>query len=422
MRDTLAMILAGGVGSRLNVLVRYRAKPAVPFGGIYRIIDFALSNVMNSGLNQVAVLTQYKPLSLMGHIGTGVAWDFAGRTRGVKILPPHTGEKDSDWYKGTADAIRQNLDFIEARPSKQVLILSGDHVYYMDYKDMIKHHRDSGAKVTVAMMAVPWDQTHQFGIGILDERSRIIDWVEKPEKAGSNLASMGIYVFDTGYLVESLRATKDMDFGQHILPRAMEDGQLFAYTFHGYWRDVGTVLTYWEANMDLLRPGSGLEPETWSICTNVENEGLLFDRPPARILPGAEVKNSAITKGCVIRGIVKGSVLSPGVVVESGAKVLDSILMHNTWVGGRVLLKKVVTDKEVTIGPDSSIGLGNIDVANRLYPKHLSAGITLIGKWASVPKGAKVGTNCIIAQRVTNDMWPEDLLLRDGETLDSLSK
>jgi glucose-1-phosphate adenylyltransferase len=422
MRDTLAMILAGGVGSRLNVLVRYRAKPAVPFGGIYRIIDFALSNVMNSGLNQVAVLTQYKPLSLMGHIGTGVAWDFAGRTRGVKILPPHTGEKDSDWYKGTADAIRQNLDFIEARPSKQVLILSGDHVYYMDYRDMIKHHRDSGAKVTVAMMAVPWDQTHQFGIGILDERSRIIDWVEKPEKAGSNLASMGIYVFDTGYLVESLRATKDMDFGQHILPRAMEDGQLFAYTFHGYWRDVGTVLTYWEANMDLLRPGSGLEPETWSICTNVENEGLLFDRPPARILPGAEVKNSAITKGCVIRGIVKGSVLSPGVVVESGAKVLDSILMHNTWVGGRVLLKKVVTDKEVTIGPDSSIGLGNIDVANRLYPKHLSAGITLIGKWASVPKGAKVGTNCIIAQRVTNDMWPEDLLLRDGETLDSLSK
>lgn len=418
MRDTLAVILAGGVGSRLNVLVRYRAKPAVPFGGIYRIIDFALSNVMNSGLNQVAVLTQYKPLSLMEHIGTGVAWDFVGRTRGIKILPPRTGEKDSDWYKGTADAIRQNLDFIEAKPSKQVLILSGDHVYYMDYRDMVKHHRDSGAKVTVAMMTVSWDQTHQFGIGTLDEQDRIIDWEEKPEKARSNLASMGIYAFDTEYLVESLRATKDVDFGHHILPKAMEDGQLFAYIFHGYWRDVGTVPAYWEANMDLLRPGSGLEPETWSICTNVENEGLPFDFPPARILPGAEVKNSAITKGCVIRGIVKGSVLSPGVVVESGTKVLDSVLMHNTWVGSRALLKKVVTDKEVTIGPDSSIGLGNIDVANRLYPKHLSAGITLIGKWASVPKGAKVGTNCIIAQRVTNDMWPEDLLLPDGETLE----
>ncbi|HID30213.1 MAG TPA: glucose-1-phosphate adenylyltransferase, partial [Desulfobacterales bacterium] len=352
MRDILAVILAGGVGSRLNVLVRYRAKPAVPFGGIYRIIDFALSNVMNSGLNQVAVLTQYKPLSLMGHIGTGLAWDFAGRTRGVKILPPRTGEKDSDWYKGTADAIRQNLDFIEARPSKQVLILSGDHVYYMDYKDMIKHHRDSGAKVTVAMMTVSWDQTYQFGIGILDEQGRIIDWEEKPEKARSNLASMGIYVFDTGYLVESLRASKDMDFGQHILPRAMEDGQLFAYTFHGYWRDVGTVPEYWEANMDLLRPESGLEPETWSICTNVENDGALFDCTPASILPGAEIKNSAITKGCVIRGMVRGSVLSPGVIVESGAKVIDSILMHNTLVGSGALLKKVVTDKEVTIGPD----------------------------------------------------------------------
>ncbi|RKX57901.1 MAG: glucose-1-phosphate adenylyltransferase [Thermodesulfobacteriota bacterium] len=418
MRDTLAVILAGGVGSRLNVLVRYRAKPAVPFGGIYRIIDFALSNVMNSGLNQVAVLTQYKPLSLMEHIGTGVAWDFVGRTRGIKILPPRTGEKDSDWYKGTADAIRQNLDFIEAKPSKQVLILSGDHVYYMDYRDMVKHHRDSGAKVTVAMMTVPWEQTYQFGIGILDERGRIIGWEEKPEKARSNLASMGIYVFDTGYLVESLRATDEVDFGHHILPRAMKDGQLFAYTFHGYWRDVGTVSAYWEANMDLLRPGSGLEPEMWSICTNVENEGLPFDFPPASILSGAEVKNSAITKGCVIRGMVKGSVLSPGVVVESGAKVLDSILMHNTWVGNGALLNKVVTDKEVTIGTDSSVGLGNIDAANRLYPEQLSAGITLIGKWASVPEGAKVGTNCIVAQKVTNDMWPEDLLLPDGETLE----
>ncbi|OPL12962.1 MAG: glucose-1-phosphate adenylyltransferase [delta proteobacterium ML8_D] len=422
MRDTLAVILAGGAGSRLNVLVRHRAKPAVPFGGIYRIIDFALSNVMNSGLNHVAVLTQYKPLSLMDHIGTGVAWDFAGRTRGVKILPPRTGDKDSDWYKGTADAIRQNLDFIETRPSKQVLILSGDHVYYMDYKNMVKCHRATGAKVTVAMMTVPLDQTGQFGIGITDNSGRIVDWEEKPRKAKSNLASMGIYVFDTEYLVESLRATSHVDFGHHILPKAMEEGQLFAYVYHGYWRDVGTVSAYWEANMDLLRHGSGLEPESWSVCTNVENEGLLFDRPPARILPGAAVKNSAISKGCVIRGTVIGSVLSPGVVVENGARVIDSILMQNTWVGSGAFLNKVVTDKEVAIGPDSSIGSGNIDIANRLYPKHLSTGITLIGKWVNVPEGAKIGTNCIIAQRVTNNMWPENLLLPDGETLDGLNK
>ncbi|MFO8240428.1 MAG: glucose-1-phosphate adenylyltransferase family protein [Dissulfuribacterales bacterium] len=422
MRDTLAVILAGGAGSRLNVLVRHRAKPAVPFGGIYRIIDFALSNVMNSGLNHVAVLTQYKPLSLMDHIGTGVAWDFAGRTRGVKILPPRTGEKDSDWYKGTADAIRQNLDFIEARPSKQVLILSGDHVYYMDYRNMVKCHRATGAKVTVAMMTVPSEQTDQFGIGIVDKSGRIVDWEEKPKKARSNLASMGIYVFDTEYLVESLRATSHVDFGHHILPKAMEEGQLFAYIYHGYWRDVGTVSTYWEANMDLLRHGSGLEPETWSVCTNVENEGLLFDRPPAMILPGAEVKNSAISKGCIIRGTVSGSVLSPGVVVEYGARVIDSILMQNTWVGSGAFLNKVVTDKEVAIGSDSSIGSGNIDIANRLYPKHLSTGITLIGKWVTVPEGAKIGTNCIIAQRVTNNMWPENLILPDGETLDGLNK
>lgn len=422
MRDTLAVILAGGAGSRLNVLVRHRAKPAVPFGGIYRIIDFALSNVMNSGLNHVAVLTQYKPLSLMDHIGTGVAWDFAGRTRGVKILPPRTGEKDSDWYKGTADAIRQNLDFIEARPSKQVLILSGDHVYYMDYRNMVKCHRATGAKVTVAMMIVPSKQTDQFGIGILDKSGRIVDWEEKPKKARSNLASMGIYVFDTEYLVESLRATNHVDFGHHILPKAMKEGQVFAYVYHGYWRDVGTVSEYWEASMDLLRHGSGLEPETWSVCTNVENEGLLFDRPPAMILPGAEVKNSAISKGCIIRGTVSGSVLSPGVVVEYGARVIDSILMQNTWVGSGAFLNKVVTDKEVAVGPDSSIGYGNIDIANRLYPKHLSTGITLIGKWVTVPEGAKIGTNCIIAQKVTNNMWPENLLLPDGETLDGLKK
>ncbi len=420
MRDTLAMILAGGVGSRLNVLVRHRAKPAVPFGGIYRIIDFALSNVMNSGLSQVAVLTQYKPLSLMSHIGTGAAWDFVGRTREVKILPPHTGEMDSDWYKGTADAVRQNIDFLENRPSQQILILSGDHVYYMDYRDMVRHHRSSGSKVTVAMMTVPWEQANRFGIGIVDGENRIIDWEEKPKTPRSNLASMGIYVFDTDYLLESLKATDEVDFGHHILPKAMEEGQLFAYTFSGYWRDVGTIHAYWDGNMDLLRPKSGLEPETWSICTNVEDDTLLYDRPPIRILPGGEVKDSAISPGCVIRGRVKGSILSPGVVVESGAEINNSVVMHNTWVGSRTVLNRVVADKQATIGPNSTIGVGNSHVANRLYPEHLSTGITLIGKWAVVPEGALVGTNCIIGPKMTKKMWPEDLILPDGETMDDL--
>lgn len=417
MRDTLAVILAGGAGSRLNVLVRHRAKPAVPFGGIYRIIDFALSNVMNSGLAQAAVLTQYKPFSLMGHIGTGAAWDFMGRTRGIKILPPSTGEKDSDWYKGTADAVRQNLDFVESRPSRQVLILSGDHVYHMDYREMVRHHRATGAKVTVAMMIVPWEQTHQFGIGIVDEGGRIVEWDEKPAKARSNLASMGIYVFDTGYLVHALRSSKEVDFGHHILPKAMAEGELFAYLFYDYWRDVGTIQAYWDANMDLLRPESGLTPEAWGICTNMEAEGLPYDRPPVRVLPGARVHGSSLAPGCIIRGTVEDSVLSPGVVVESEAEVRHSVIMHDSRIDAGAVVQRVIADKEVRIAKGARVGLGDASKANILYPKHLATGLTLIGQWSEVPERARVGTNCIVAMGVTKGAWPEDCILSDGETL-----
>ncbi len=418
MRDTLAMILAGGVGSRLNILVRERAKPAVPFGGIFRIIDFALSNVMNSGLNQVAVLTQYKPLSLMRHIGDGSAWDFVGRTRGVKILPPRTGEKDSDWYRGTADAVRQNMDFIEDRPSRDVLILSGDHIYYMDYQDMVRHHREAGAKVTVAMMTVPWEQTSQFGIGILDDRGRIVEWEEKPEHARSNLASMGIYVFDTVYLLEALRATRDVDFGHHIIPKAMADGELHGYIFNGYWRDVGTVISLWNANMDLIRSPAPLDPEGWGIVTNVEADGLPYDRVPARILPGTALENSAVAPGCVIGGYVENSVLSPGVVVEKGAEVRDSVIMHNTFVGAGTRVQRVVCDKSVRFHGDAVVGRGDATVINRKYPKHVSSGLTLIGKKAEIPEGARVGTNCVIFPRLSRDQWPSDKKLADGESLE----
>jgi glucose-1-phosphate adenylyltransferase len=417
MRDTLAMILAGGVGSRLNILVKDRAKPAVPFGGIFRIIDFALSNVMNSGLNQVAVLTQYKPLSLMRHIGDGSAWDFVGRTRGVKILPPRTGEQDSDWYKGTADAVRQNMDFIEDRPSRDVLILSGDHIYFMDYQDMVRHHREVGAKVTVAMMTVPWDQTSQFGIGILDGMGRIVEWEEKPEQARSNLASMGIYVFDTLYLLEALRATKEVDFGHHIIPKAMADGELYGYIFNGYWRDVGTICSLWDANMDMIRNPAPLDAEGWGVVTNLEAEGLPYDRAPARILPGAVVKNSAISPGCVISGHVENSVISPGVIVEKGAIVKDSVIMHNTWIGSRVSVHRTVCDKAVRFAEGSRVGIGDASVPNREYPKHLYAGLTLIGKKAEVPQNAHVGTNCIVFPRTGSDLWPQDRRLADGESL-----
>ena len=421
MRETLALVLAGGVGSRLSVLVRHRAKPAVPFGGIYRIIDFALSNAMNSGLTQVGVLTQYKPLSLMRHIGSGEAWDFVGRTREVKILPPRTGEKDSDWYKGTADAVRQNLDFIESRPSKEILILSGDHVYYMDYKALVQFHRETDAKVTVAMMEVPWEETHHFGIGITDEKGRVVDWEEKPEKARSNLASLGIYVFDTEWLVTALKSTDDVDFGHHILPKAMGDRCLWAFRFSGYWRDVGTVSAFWDANMDLLRPETGLHPEAWGIVTNLEADSPPHDRPPVRVLPGARVENSVLSPGCIVKGTVRDSVLSPGVVVEHGAFVEGSVLMHGCAVGRNARLYRVIADKETSFGDHSEVGLGDEKIPNKKSPKHLHTGLTLVGKGARIPEGAEIGTNTIVAPGVDEDYFRRsvpDLRVGEGETLE----
>ena len=415
----MAFILAGGVGSRLNILVKERAKPAVPFGGVYRIIDFALSNAMNSGLMNVAVLTQYKPLSLMSHIGTGAAWDFWGRSRCVKILPPRTGEKDSDWYKGTADAVRQNMDFISRRPSKQVIILSGDHVYHMDYRDMVLAHRKSGARVTVAMMSVPWEETSQFGIGIVDSSGRVVDWEEKPERARSNLASLGIYVFDTEYLVRSLATTREEDFGYNILPKTMQEGELFAYRFTGYWRDVGTVKAYWEANMDLLRPGSDLDPEGWGVTTNWEEEGRVGDRSPIHVRAKKGVEGSILSPGCTIEGRVEGSILSPGVIVKEGALVEKSIIMHDSVVHEGARLHKVVADKETIFGRDSRVGYGDPGMPNRLYPKHLSSGITLVGKRALVPEGAEVGTNCIIYPGARREHWEKvGYILKDAETLE----
>ncbi len=302
MNPTLVMLLAGGVGSRLNILGAARAKPAVPFGGLYRIIDFTLSNAMNSGLSTVGVLTQYKPLSLMEHIGTGEPWDFIGRSRGAKILPPRTGQQDSDWYKGTADAVRQNIDFIESHAPARVLILSGDHIYKMDYAALLDFHEQRHADLTIGMMTVPREETHHFGIGITGEAGQIIEWEEKPQNARSDLASMGIYAFETEYLLRILRSESEHDFGKHIIPAAIAGDRVFAYRFSGYWRDVGTLRAYWEANMDLLNPDSGLNIDTWGLRTNVEEEGRLGDRPPAFIARGAAVKRSVLSPGCRVSG------------------------------------------------------------------------------------------------------------------------
>lgn len=398
IRNTLVLLLAGGIGSRLNILVGHRAKPAVPFAGIYRIIDFGLSNVMNSGLTKVGVLTQYKPLSLMRHIGTGEAWDFSGRTRGIKILPPRTGEKDSDWYKGTADAIRQNIDFIKANPSNQIIILSGDHIYQMDFEEMLAYHLQKKADITIGMMVVPKNEIHQFGAGIVDDDNKIIEWEEKPAIPRTNLASMGIYIFDTQYLLRTLSRNKqENDFGMHIIPRAIAEDRVYAFPFHGYWRDVGTIQSYWEATMDVLRPDSGISPEQWGIRPNTEADGRIMDRAPARFKKGCAVTSSLISAGCTIEGTVINSVLSPGVIVKKGAVVRDSIIFEDSLIEENSVVDLAICDKRVQIKNNAIIGFGNNkNCVNKIFPKHLYNGITLIGKEAKIPSGLKIGRNCII--------------------------
>ena len=416
--DTLVLLLAGGVGSRLNILVKTRAKPAVPFAGLYRIIDFSLSNVMNSGMKQIGVLTQYKPLSLMRHLATGDAWDFTGRSRGVKILPPSTGFRDSDWYKGTADAIRQNLSFIKAHPSKEILILSGDHIYQMDLDAMVEFHRQKSADITVGMMIVPESQIHQFGAGITNDEGRIVEWEEKPKVPRTNLASMGIYVFKTEYLLNLLAEDKDMvDFGIHLIPKAILRDNVFAYPFKGYWRDVGTIQAYWEANMDLLETSPEISPQTWGIRPNPESEQLFADRIPARFAAGSKVRRSMISAGCMIEGEVVNSVLSPGVKVGSGCRISDSIILHDCIIEDGATVDLAIMDKRVKVGKRAVIGTGDHkDIPNSKYPDHLYTGISLIGKDVDIPPETIIGRNCIINPWTRQEDFSAKVLL-DGETI-----
>jgi glucose-1-phosphate adenylyltransferase len=419
-QEPLVLLLAGGVGSRLNNLVQSRAKPAVPFAGIYRIIDFSLSNVMNSGFSQVGVLTQYKPLSLMRHIGTGAAWDFSGRTRGVKILPPRTGARDSDWYKGTADAVRQNIDFIKAHPSPEVIILSGDHIYSMDLEDMLQVHRRKEADMTVATMVVPREQIKEFGTAITDSDGRIVEWEEKPAQPRTELASMGIYVINTAYLLHTLETYRtDMDFGMDMIPRAITADRVYAYPFRGYWRDVGTIQAYWEANMDVLRPVPPITPAAWGIRPNPEADGLPSDRCPARFIGAGRASNSLIAASCLIEGTVVNSVLSPGVWVGPGAVVRDSILFHDCLVAAEAEIDLAILDKRVTVGAGAVVGCGAEEEkrqVNREYPQHLYTGISLIGKGAQIPAAARIGRNCIVSPGRRSADFPHQVIA-SGESV-----
>ncbi|MGQ9818088.1 MAG: glucose-1-phosphate adenylyltransferase family protein [bacterium] len=399
-KEIIALLLAGGVGSRLSILARLRAKPAIPFAGIFRIIDFTMSNIANSNIDVIGVLTQYKPLSLMEHIDNGRPWDLFGKTRLVEILPPKTGEEISDWYRGTSDAVYQNLGFIDDFSPEMVLIVSGDHIYYMNYKELMVYHKNKKADVSIGLIRVPMAQAHHFGIAEIDTTGRIVDWIEKPKKPRSNLASMGIYIFNTNILKMALKETAQkggVDFAKDVIPLLLrKKRRIFGFEFNGYWRDVGTIDAYWNCNMDLLRKSSGLKIEDWNIRTNLFVRGEIGTKPPARISNNGNVVNALISSGCVIDGTVENSIISPGVIVEKNARIIDSIIFHNTVVKENSILVKVIIDKNVQIGAEARIGFGD-NKQNKILGMNLATGITVIGKNTIIPDKMVIGKNCIIS-------------------------
>lgn len=413
-RSVLTLILAGGEGERLSILSQVRAKPGVPFGGKYRIIDFSLSNAVNSGLTDVGILTQYAPRSLIDHIGVGRPWDLDRSRGGVALLQPYIGRgRARDWYRGTADAVLQNLDFIEDRDPELVLVLAGDHIYKMDYRPFIALHREADAEVTCAVRTVPMEEAHRFGILDVAGDGRVTAFVEKPAQPPSNLVSMGVYVFSWPLLRELLSADR-VDFGRDVLPWMVAQGRrVYAYEFAGYWQDVGTVESYWRTSLDLLleEPGIELNDLGWLVYTKSE------ERPPARIGPDARVERSMVSHGCVIDGTVEHSVLSPGVRVERGAVVRDSIVMFDAVIGEGAILDRTIIDKEARIGPGARVGAGDDLRPNRQEPERLYAGITLVGKRAVVPRGVEIGRNCRIDPGATEADYARRRRVRSGETI-----
>ncbi|MGH2463002.1 MAG: glucose-1-phosphate adenylyltransferase subunit GlgD [Candidatus Limnocylindria bacterium] len=392
-RSVLTLILAGGEGERLSILSQVRAKPGVPFGGKYRIIDFALSNVVNSGLTDVGILTQYAPRSLIDHIGVGRPWDLDRSRGGVTLLQPYVGHgRKREWYRGTADAVLQNLDFIADRDPELVLILAGDHVYKMDYRPFIALHRARDAELTVAVRTVPMADANRFGILEVGDGGRVTRFVEKPARPSSNLVSMGVYAFSWPVLRDVLSAER-LDFGRDVLPAMVESGQgVHAYEYRGYWQDIGTVDAYYEASMDLLAdpPPVDLYETGWLIYTKSE------ERAPARIGSQALVTRSMVSHGCVVEGTVDHSILSPGVRVGPGAVVRDSIVMFDSEIGDGAVIDRAIIDKECVIGAHARLGEGRVLRPNRSEPERLFSGLTLVGKQARVPARTRVGRNCRI--------------------------
>jgi glucose-1-phosphate adenylyltransferase len=396
MAKDLVVILAGGAGKRLLLLSRYRAKPAVPFGGMYRIVDFALSNSVNSGLRQIFILSQYEPRSLWRHLDFGNPWDLNSMGSEVVILQPYLGNVEDGWYEGNADAVRRNMHFIEERSPEAVLILAGDHIYKMDYRPLLVFHKQRKADVTVAVTRVNPEDTPKFGTCVLDGQKRIVEFQEKSRNAKSNLASMGIYVFSRKALHECLLGERTgvdaHDFGGDILPVLVKQNRAYGYEFRGYWRDVGTVGTYFESSMDLLnpRPRVDLSDPDWPILTNFE------DLPPAFLDETCRVTDSLICNGAVIRGTVESSVVSSGVRVEKDAVVRNSVIFANSRILDGALVNLSILDKDVVIGERAKVGYGVDFTPNRDHPDLLKTGLTLVEKGTVIPPASTIGRNCLV--------------------------
>ena len=414
-KEMIAMLLAGGQGSRLGVLTSEVAKPAVAFGGKYRIIDFPLSNCVNSGIDTVGVLTQYQPLRLNAHIGIGIPWDLDRNHGGVTVLPPYEKSDNSEWYTGTANAIYQNLNYIESYHPEYVLILSGDHIYKMNYEVMLDFHKENNADVTIAAMPVPWEEASRFGLVITDGNKQILEFEEKPENPRSNLASMGIYIFNWSVLREALVTMSEQsncDFGKHIIPYCRENGRrLFAYEYNGYWKDVGTLGSYWEANMELidLIPEFNLYEEYWKIYTKSEQI------EPQYIAADAVTERCIIGEGTEIYGKVYGSVIGPGVMVGKNTVIRDSIIMQNTTIGDNVTISKSIIAENVAIGDNVELGIGE-EADNKLNKSVYSFGIVTIGENSVVPSGVKVGKNTAISGETEAGDYPGGVLA-SGESI-----
>ena len=415
-KEMIAMLLAGGQGSRLGVLTSNLAKPAVAFGGKYKIIDFPLSNCINSGVDTVGVLTQYRPLRLNQHIGIGIPWDLDRNIGGVTVLPPYEKSDNSEWYTGTANAIYQNLEFIDYYNPEYVLILSGDHIYKMDYENMLEYHKSCDADITLATYQVPWEEASRFGVVITDENNVISDFEEKPANPRSNKASMGIYIFSWKVLREALVKMKDQpecDFGKHIIPYCHSNGKkICAYDFKGYWKDVGTLGSYWEANMELVDivPEFNLYEEFWKIYTKTDAI------PPQYIDASGRVSRCIIGEGTEVYGDVENSVIGSGVTIEKGAVIRNSIIMNNATIGENAYMDKAIIAENVKIGKDAKLGIGE-EAVNEFKPQIYSFGLVTIGENSVIPDGVTIGKNTAISGVTTPEDYPDGNLKSGGSII-----